>query len=758
MSTPQVHDLLKRWKELRDRGKPISSEELCRDCPGLLSEVRRLLDEPGPGGERPGVERGTTPQESDNAGLERDLIVEDAGERTKREEAETLRARLRLAVVVWLAHWLIYSTLLLHYRFPAPYSAVLEVTVLVMMAVVLGRRKGKWSLSSLRWLEFLVFAAIVQRNLIGQGVTFGKDLLAVLNSDEPLIAHASNIAAPWVEVIIVYGLLIPNRWQRCARVVIALAISPLALLAGAAHHFDVLGHPMVVGTLEVAGLRVAFAAAIAILGSYGMQMLRREVRQARELGQYSLQQRLGQGGMAEVYLAEHRLLRRLCAIKLIRAENADDPHAQRRFAREVRAMTRIRHPHIVEIFDYGVSAEGKFYYVMEYLTGHNLEELVHRHGPLPPGRVVYLLRHIMSALEAMHGQGVIHRDIKPSNIFLSAPDVVKVFDFGLVHVEAGVLTAADAGKLTRDNRVVGTPAYMAPEQIDLTRPIDARSDLYAVGLVTYFLLAGGNPFARDEVRKIFAAHMHEEAPPLREVVPGVPADLAGIVHRCLAKNPDDRYPDAASMREAVESCCSAQDWNAARADAWWREVAAVSVVSLIPLGTAATDRGVAGGSHVNLPKVKPVGLALRIGHHDAPIGRPALKRSVRANNACAGFELLTQRETDRFIRLRSQRKDHHVGRPAVFVARVIRLHADQCLQASLANVLACPFNRSRLGIHAKSAGLEAAGGADEHLAIAAAEVKDEVPGSHLGELQQTGNDLVRQFTGTGGSRRRHGGP
>lgn len=576
MSRPQVHDLLKRWKELRDRGKPISSEELCRDCPELLPEVRRLLDEHVPTGEPAGANQATPPDEADPGGLQRDLLVEDAGARAQREEAEMLRARLRLAVVVWLAHWLIYSTLLLHYDFPAPYSAMFEVAVLVTAVVVLGRRRGAWSLSSLRWLEWLVFGAIVQRNLFGQGVSYIEGLLAVLNSQEQLIAHASSIAAPWVEVIIVYGLLIPNRWQRCAGVVTVLALMPLALLAGVAYHFDVLPHPMVVATLEVAGLRVAFATAIAILGSYGMQMLRREVRQARELGQYALKERLGQGGMAEIYLAEHRLLRRLCAIKLIRAENADDPHAQRRFAREVRVMSRIRHPHIVEIFDYGISAEGKFYYVMEYLTGFNLEELVRRHGRLPPARALHLLGQIVSALEAMHEQGLVHRDIKPSNIFLSAPDVVKLLDFGLVHVDAAAgTTTMDSGKLTRDDRIVGTPAYMAPEQIDLSRPVDARSDLYALGLVAYFLLAGGNPFARDEVRKILAAQVHDQAPALRDLMPSVPADLAVMVERCLAKNPEDRYANAASLQRALATCACARDWDAARAAVWWQTVAPV---------------------------------------------------------------------------------------------------------------------------------------------------------------------------------------
>ena len=221
-------------------------------------------------------------------------------------------------------------------------------------------------------------------------------------------------------------------------------------------------------------------AAVAVYGSHKISLLRHELLEARKLGQYRLERQIGTGGMGEVYLAEHVLLRRPCAIKLIRAERAGDANCLRRFEREVQATATLTHANTVQIFDYGHAEDGTFYYAMEYLPGLNLEELVRRHGPLPPERAIHVVRQVCGALHEAHAVGLIHRDIKPSNIILcerrAVPDVAKLLDFGLVllHCEGG-----GAPHLSQDGAIAGTPAYMSPEQCDGIDLPDARSDIFA---------------------------------------------------------------------------------------------------------------------------------------------------------------------------------------------------------------------------------------------------------------------------------------
>src|SRR5690606_32548061 len=203
---------------------------------------------------------------------------------------------------------------------------------------------------------------------------------------------------------------------------------------------------------------------------------------------YLLKRRLGEGGMGEVYKAEHRLLKRPCVVKLIRAERAGDPRALARFDREVQATAQLKHPNTVEVFDYGRTEDGVFYYVMEYLEGLSLEEIVHRYGPLPPARVVRILRQVCGALREAHGLGLVHRDIKPSNILLcrygGLDDMAKLLDFGLVQ------TASDPAdnRLTQAGGFVGTPDFMSPEQASGAAP-DARSDIYSLGATAFYLLS-----------------------------------------------------------------------------------------------------------------------------------------------------------------------------------------------------------------------------------------------------------------------------
>jgi serine/threonine-protein kinase len=315
---------------------------------------------------------------------------------------------------------------------------------------------------------------------------------------------------------------------------------------------------------------MALAAAFAIYGSHRIEVLRVEVSNARKLGQYQLKQRLGSGGMGEVYLAEHVLLRRPCAVKLIRPDRTTDSHNLLRFEREVQATATLTHPNTVQIFDYGHAEDGTFYYAMEYLPGLNLEDLVKRHGPLPPERAVHLIRQVCGALHEAHAAGLIHRDIKPSNIITcergGLHDVAKLLDFGLVRSH-GVGGGAD--HLTQEGAIAGTPAYMSPEQADGKKDLDTRSDSYSLGAVAYFLLTGQPPFVRPTPLQTLIAHLCDAAAPLDQFRADVPADLQAVVLRCLEKDPARRFPDARSLDMALAGCHAAGLWTEERAAAWW---------------------------------------------------------------------------------------------------------------------------------------------------------------------------------------------
>ena len=255
-------------------------------------------------------------------------------------------------------------------------------------------------------------------------------------------------------------------------------------------------------------------AVLATYTSYVLNSLRQEVHEAKRYGQYQLVSKLGSGGMGDVFLAEHVLLKRPCALKLIRPAAAAEPTALARFEREVKTTASLTHPHTIEIFDYGHTDDGTFYYVMEYLPGLGLDQLLAEFGPLPPGRVIYLLRQACSALAEAHAAGLIHRDLKPGNLYVSERgglcDFVKVLDFGLVkHVQE-----PNAARLTADHIISGTPQYMAPEQALGSRELDARCDLYALGAIAYHMLCGQPPFQEDNPMAVMIAHAREAIPPL----------------------------------------------------------------------------------------------------------------------------------------------------------------------------------------------------------------------------------------------------
>jgi serine/threonine-protein kinase len=276
--------------------------------------------------------------------------------------------------------------------------------------------------------------------------------------------------------------------------------------------------------------------------------------------------------MGVVYRAQHALLRRPTAVKLLLQGGRGD--SVQRFEREVQLMAELTHPNTVAVYDYGRTADGVFYYAMEYLEGIDLEGLVAVGGPQPPARVVHLLRQICGSLAEAHQRGLIHRDVKPANLFLcrerSEPDTVKVLDFGLAKESAPRET-----QLTADNTVLGTPLYMSPEAFMAPEKIDARSDLYSLGAVAYLLLTGTAVFSAKTAIEVCAKHLHTapESPSLR-LDRELPRDLEALVMACLAKDREQRPSSALALRTALEACAPTGRWSANDAAAWWRDNAA----------------------------------------------------------------------------------------------------------------------------------------------------------------------------------------
>jgi serine/threonine-protein kinase len=447
-----------------------------------------------------------------------------------------------------------------------------------LLALVLWKKRPL-SLRQLRAIELILFGLV----LLGPSCELFNDLFRIpqfagnaewANTSENdryfLHIHSSYTSLPFVLLIVSYGIFIPSSWLRCTLVVGSMALTPLAISA-AACVFNVVS-PLTFWQYYIIpmGIILAIAVAIAAYGTHRIELLRREAAQARKLGQYQLRQRLGTGGMGEVYLAEHLLLKQPCAIKLIRPERTGDTAILLRFEREVQATARLKHWNTVQIYDYGHAADGTFYYVMEYLPGPTLEQLVKRHGPLPPGRAVHLLRQACQALREAHGLGLIHRDIKPANIMLcergGVHDVVKLLDFGLVKT---VGLESQEEKLTQEGAVAGTPTYMSPEQASAKEQLDARTDIYSLGAVAYFLLTGQPPFRRDRAIQLIVAHLHEPVRPLTELQAEVPPDLQAVVLRCLEKDPVRRFADVGALEEALAACACAGQWTEALAAQWW---------------------------------------------------------------------------------------------------------------------------------------------------------------------------------------------
>ena len=302
-----------------------------------------------------------------------------------------------------------------------------------------------------------------------------------------------------------------------------------------------------------------------------------ELKRAQELGSYRLVERLGAGGMGEVWRAQHRLLARPAAIKLMRPEvlGGSAPERQSelhtRFKREAQATSLLRSPHTIELYDFGVADDGAFYYVMELLDGFDLDTLISKFGPLPAERASHLLTQVCHSLGEAHAQGLIHRDIKPANVYVCRygrdVDFVKVLDFGLVKSQD---TGQTMTGVTTEHVVRGTPAFMSPEQALSNRPIDGRSDLYAVGCLAYWLVTGELVFAGRNAMETLLQHTQADpTPPSQRTELPIPEALDRLILDCLQKNPDDRPATADALAARLAAITTGADWTPKRAQEWW---------------------------------------------------------------------------------------------------------------------------------------------------------------------------------------------
>ncbi len=361
------------------------------------------------------------------------------------------------------------------------------------------------------------------------------------------------------------AILVPSTGTRTVAAG-AMAFAPLFVAATAValvhpHRIDLPVLPFLAAVFLFSTLAVALAAT----GSQVIYGLRRKVSQAMQLGQYTLEGKIGEGGMGVVHKARHAMLRRPTAIKLLQPSR-HDAECLARFEREVQLMSQLTHPNTVAVFDYGRSPDGVFYYVMEYLDGVDLDTLVRNHGPQPARRVIHVMQQLCGALEEAHALGLIHRDIKPANVILcrrgGAADVAKLVDFGLVQEVA-------RGAAARG--IVGTPAYISPEAVTDPGRVGPASDLYALGATAYFLLTGTHVFEGVTALEVCAQHATARpVPPSRRAAVDVPAALEALVMACLAKDVSGRPDSARALGAALRALPDSDEWGEADAQAWWR--------------------------------------------------------------------------------------------------------------------------------------------------------------------------------------------
>ncbi|HEX9728057.1 MAG TPA: serine/threonine-protein kinase [Gemmatimonadales bacterium] len=490
--------------------------------------------------------------------------------------------RLGIACAVWGGLWIMAALLYnivapiiapagLDGPWPWPGNAVAAVSVLISAALFLYTRRTTCD------TQLSLDLGLAYEITLALGI-------AMVTQWTP------GAARSWIPLLIlVHPILVPNTPRKTLLAALLAASMDPAGVAVAAARGVAVPPP---GELALLFLPNYVAAFLAVLPAHLITRLGRAVNQARQVGNYELRELLGAGGMAEVYRAEHRLLRRPAAVKLIKPGALQTPGASRkvlveRFWREAEAATSLTSPHTIALYDFGVTGGGRFFYVMELLNGVDLETLVQRTGPLPAARVIYLLQQACRSLAEAHARGFIHRDIKPANLYVCRiglqTDFLKVLDFGLV-------TSASDGtseqlRATMPGVVTGTPAYMAPEMALGERDIDHRVDVYALGAVAYWLLTGQTVFeARTPVQMMLQHVQRAPTPPSRRTELRIPESLEQLVLACLAKDPKERPGDALELARRLGACPVDEPWTPELGERWWR-------TNLPDLGQSATPQG-----------------------------------------------------------------------------------------------------------------------------------------------------------------------
>jgi serine/threonine-protein kinase len=447
-----------------------------------------------------------------------------------------------------------------HWPVPGAYFASAGVLLSLLMMVLAGKLSHRPVLLLDVGMVFMVLTSAI---------------IAGWNQWIP-IEGRTGPSISWICIIIlVYPTIAPNTPGKILAAGLAAAsMDPLGVLFASMR-----GVPVSATGFE---LFTAFwpnylCAVLAMLPARIIGRLGRQVRKARELGSYRLENVIGKGGMGEVYRAKHRLLARPAAIKLIRPDLLGSSREAQvtlsRFRREAEVVATLRSPHTIELYDFGVTDEGSFYFVMELLEGMDLESLVNRFGPLPAERVVYLMIQACQSLAEAHHSGMIHRDIKPSNIFTCRMglevDFTKVLDFGLVKAER--LPGRDVTHLTSPDLTTGTPAFMAPEMIEEGGSVDPRIDIYAIGCVIYWMLTGRLVFDAVNAVAMMMKHVNDTPePPSTRSEQHIPAELDALVMTCLAKKPEDRPRDANELARKLAACPLQEPWTDERASRWWQ--------------------------------------------------------------------------------------------------------------------------------------------------------------------------------------------
>jgi serine/threonine-protein kinase len=434
-------------------------------------------------------------------------------------------------------------------------------------------------------------------------VAFGCILVSIalfVVSRRPGVPEARLVDLALVyEIVLALGIGIVNQWTPnetgLSWIVVLILVHPLIVPAPLAKAFAA---SVAAASMDLVGLWIADArgaelpplsvmtwtylpnyicAVLAVVPARVRMRMEVEHELARELGSYKVGELLSRGGMGEIYRAEHRMLARPAAVKLIRTDflgSASDEKRRslvQRFQREAKVTAKLRSPHTVAVYDYGVAQDGTLYYVMELLDGLDLEELVERFGPVPAERAVHILVQVCDSLGEAHECGLVHRDIKPSNVILShygsRVDFVKVLDFGLARPTD--LGTTDV-HMTADATILGTPAFMAPEQIVGDPAVGPRTDLYSVGCLAYWLLTGEHVFTGDRPFEVFAEHMSTQpVPPSRRTELSVPESLDRIILACLEKDPERRPASADALAALLRRVQPLPEWTDERAQRWW---------------------------------------------------------------------------------------------------------------------------------------------------------------------------------------------